>query len=114
MTYVHTDGRPAGARITPESHPCRWLAEEVALFRQGRCSWQVEFGNGNGIVYCLLPSDSEADFGHCTEHALAVEEDSGGANWWEGLGEEHEDPTLRWDGRSVADRSSGRMIQSSD
>ncbi|MEU7857882.1 hypothetical protein [Nonomuraea sp. NPDC049141] len=96
MTYVHTDGRPAGVRITPETHPSRWLAEEVALFRQGLCSWVVEQGNWTGTKRCREQSDPEADFGHCTEHALAVEDDYGGANWWEGLGEEHDDPTIDW------------------
>lgn len=97
MAYVHTDGRPAGARITPETHPGRWLAEEVALFRQGLCSYQVEFGNGGPPKYCGDSSEPEADFGHCTEHALRVEEE-GGASWWHGLGEDHQDPTLRWTG----------------
>lgn len=92
---AHTDGRPAGARITPETHPCRWLAEEVALFRQGLCGWQVEYGNWSGTVYCRQPSDPEADFGHCRGHALRLE-DEGGANWWHGLGEEHDDPDLDW------------------
>ncbi|MGR6921089.1 hypothetical protein ACU635_43195 [[Actinomadura] parvosata] len=96
MPYTHADGRPAGARITPETHPCRWLAEEVALFRRDLCSYQVEYGNWGPPKYCGDPSDPEADFGHCTEHALAVQDDHGGANWWQGLGEEHEDPTLDW------------------
>lgn len=91
----HTDGRPNGTRITPESHPCRWLAEEVALFRQGLCSWVVEQGNWTGIGYCCDQSDPEADFGHCREHALRVEEERS-ANWWCGLGEEHEDPSIDW------------------
>ncbi|WP_188186811.1 hypothetical protein [Nonomuraea sp. SYSU D8015] len=95
MTYVHMDGRPAGARITPDTHPCRWLAEEVALFRQGLCSYQVEFGNWGPPKYCGDPSDPEADFGHCTEHALRVEEERS-ANWFCGLGEEHDDPTIDW------------------
>ncbi|MDP4501097.1 hypothetical protein [Nonomuraea turcica] len=95
MRYAHTDGRPAGARITPDTHPCRWLAEEVVLFRQGLCSWVVEQGNWTGTVYCRQRSDPEADFGHCREHALRIEDEGGAANWWHGLGEEHQDPTLR-------------------
>lgn len=96
MPYVHTAGRPAGARITPETHPCRWLAEEVALFRQGLCCWVVEHGNWTGVKHCRDQSDPEADFGHCTEHAWAVIEDSGGSNWPLGLGEEHDDPDWDW------------------
>ncbi|MEW1842657.1 hypothetical protein AB0392_32335 [Nonomuraea angiospora] len=94
MTYVHTDGRPAGARITPDTHPGRWLAKEVALFRQSRCSYDIGSVSGRA-AYCGDSSDAEADFGHCREHALAVE-DGGGANYWHGLGEDHTDPTLRW------------------
>ncbi|MEV0236830.1 hypothetical protein [Nonomuraea sp. NPDC050786] len=94
MMYVHMDGRPEGARITPDTHPGRWLAEEVALFRQGRCSYDIGSASGRA-AYCGDTSDPEADFGHCREHALRVEEE-GGANWWHGLGEEHDDPTIDW------------------
>ncbi|SEU46742.1 hypothetical protein [Nonomuraea wenchangensis] len=95
MPYVHTDGRPAGARITPETHPGRWLPEDVALFRQGLCCHVTEQGNWTGTTHCGKPSDPEADFGYCTEDALRSE-DEGGANWWSGLGEEHEDPSIDW------------------
>lgn len=54
--------------ITPDTDPDRFNPEEVLFFRQGRCSWQIEYGNGRGERYCGKPSAPGASFGNCAEH----------------------------------------------
>lgn len=55
--------------VTPETDPDRWTPQEAALFRAGRCSYQVSDGGwGSGPPYCGDPSKPGASFGHCARH----------------------------------------------
>lgn len=61
--------------VTPYTEPDRWNDEEKALFDQGKCSWQVEFGNWGPPKYCGEPSKPGASFGNCREHERELLED---------------------------------------
>jgi hypothetical protein len=61
--------------ITPDSDPERFTPEETLFFRQGRCGWVVEYGNGRGIRHCGQQSEPGASFGNCAEHNAELLED---------------------------------------
>lgn len=61
--------------ITPTSDPDRWTEKEKALFDQGKCSWQTEFGNWGPPKYCGEKSKPGASFGHCARHERELLED---------------------------------------
>jgi hypothetical protein len=56
----------------PDSAPGRWQADEIALFRAGRCSWQTSYGTGLGDTWCGKPSKPGASFGFCPEHSAEL------------------------------------------
>ena len=67
-----TTANPHDRIVTPDTDPDRWDEEEAALFRAGKCSETVEFGNGRGIIYCGDPSKPGASFGHCDRHDASM------------------------------------------
>lgn len=55
--------------ITPDTDPGRFTAREEAVFRQGRCCWQVDPARlALEDEYCFAASKPGASFGHCAEH----------------------------------------------
>lgn len=54
--------------VTPDNSPDRFTEEEAEYFRQGRCCWLVEYGNGRGEIHCGERSEPGASFGYCAEH----------------------------------------------
>jgi hypothetical protein len=46
----------------------RYSDEEWALSKAGLCDWDVEFGNGRGVIHCKKPSDPDSFYRWCTEH----------------------------------------------
>ena len=55
--------------ITPDSDPDRWTEREAAVFRLGRCPWQIDPARlAIEDEYCYAPSKPGASFGHCAEH----------------------------------------------
>lgn len=60
--------------VTPDTDPDRFLPEETALFRAGKCSWQLGW-TGFSFEYCGQPSAPGASFGHCSEHEAELLED---------------------------------------
>lgn len=61
--------------ITPDTAPDRFTADEAALYRAGRCTWVIEYGNGRGVIHCRKPSQPGASFGNCAEHNAELLED---------------------------------------
>lgn len=53
--------------VTPDNSPERFTAKEAALFRAGKCSWQVAYGMP-WTEYCEVTSRPGASFGHCVAH----------------------------------------------
>jgi hypothetical protein len=81
--------------VTPDTDPDRWTEEEAALFRAGKCAWQVSDGGwGSGEKYCGEPSrtDPPASFGHCDRHDAEM------------LVEHYPDGTPRWNVDPYYDR----------
>ena len=59
--------------VTPDTDPDRCTPEEAAVYRSGRCDWQVSDGGwGSGDKYCREPSEPDASFGHCREHGAEL------------------------------------------
>lgn len=54
-------------QITPDTHPDRFTEHEAALFRAGKCCWQIAYGLP-WSQWCGKPSELGAHFGHCPEH----------------------------------------------
>jgi hypothetical protein len=81
--------------VTPETDPGRWDAAEIALFRAGKCSYQISDGGwGPGERYCGVPSQPGASFGHCDLHdaEMLVEFWPDGAPRYQYAGEAEADP----------------------
>jgi hypothetical protein len=80
-----TATNPHDRIVTPDTDPDRWTEEEAALFRAGKCSETVEFGNFGGIVHCGYPSKPGASLGHCDRHdaEMLVDHYPDGTDRWQ-------------------------------